>query len=345
MRKLAYLIIVPFLLFIACEDDEPSTSDNGIPVVKADSTYPVLMQEDISYAEGLKREAMSPGTEAVPLLLDVYYPDNTSLNRPLCMFIHGGGFQGGTKAKPEIVEMANYYTSRGFVFASIDYRTTEELGVIQGMTPEAVVNLYKGIAPQEWIDFSIQNAEAPDEVLTSMAMYAAQRDAKAALRWIVANAEDYKINTDYITVGGASAGSISAITLGISDQEDFRDEVLTSDDPTLSTTNLEQTYEVKSMIYFWGSKVKLELHEAIYGVDKFDSNDPELFMAHGTEDSTTLYSEATELVSIYDSIGVYQQLFPLEGAGHGAWNATVEGKSLFDLSFDFLVERQNLNIE
>ncbi len=70
-------------------------------------------------------------------------------------------------------------------------------------------------------------------------------------------------------------------------------------------------------------------------------------MAHGTADAnpTTTYSEATELSGIYDSIGVYHELVPLEGAGHGAWGATVDGKSLSDMSFDFLVERQNLNVE
>ena len=42
-------------------------------------------------------------------------------------------------------------------------------------------------------------------------MYAAQRDAKAALRWMVANASTYGINPDYITVGGASAGAITTV--------------------------------------------------------------------------------------------------------------------------------------
>ena len=68
------------------------------------------------------------------------------------MFIHGGGFRGGTKTKPEIVEMANYYASRGWVFASIDYRTVEELGIIQGMTTEQLYTYYSGIAPNEWIE-------------------------------------------------------------------------------------------------------------------------------------------------------------------------------------------------
>ena len=82
-------------------------------------------------------------------------------------------------------------------------------------------------------------------------------------------------------------------------------------------------------------------------MDPYDSNDPEIFLAHGTNDQnpTTTYSEATELNSIYSSLGVYNELVPLEGAGHGAWGATVNGKSLSDLSFDFLTQRQGLNVE
>ena len=85
-------------------------------------------------------------------------------------------------------------------------------------------------------------------------MYAAQRDAKAALRWMVANASTYGINPDYITVGGASAGAITTIALGISNPEDFRDEISVDEDATLSTTNLDEAYTVQSMVYFTGFK-------------------------------------------------------------------------------------------
>ena len=122
-------------------------------------------------------------------------------------------------------------------------------------------------------------------------------------------------------MGGASAGAISTITLGISNQEDFRDEIPIADDPTLSTTNLNETYDVKSMVDFWGSNIKLDLFEAIYGLNRYDSNDPELFIAHGTLDPAVLFSEATELDSIYNSLGIYHEFNPLVGVGHGAWNA------------------------
>ena len=347
MYKIAYLFVFTTLLFTACKKDEPVTSGNEIPIVQSEASYPVLIDENVVYAEGLGHTGASTSSFPVSLLLDVYYPDNNSTNRPVFMFIHGGGFQGGTKTKPEIVNMANFYASRGWVFASIDYRTVEELGTITGMTQAEVRTFHNGIAPEEWINFSLQNAMSPDEVQTSIAIYAAQRDAKAALRWLVANSETYNSNNDFITVGGASAGAISTIALGISDQDNFRDEISVTDDPTLLSTNIDEPYDVKSMIYFWGADVKLELYEAIYGINLYDMNDPELFMAHGTMDvnPSTPFSEATELKDIYDSLSIYNELVPLEGAGHGAWNAQVDGKGLNELTFDFLVERQNLMVE
>lgn len=354
MNKVAYLTIFALLLFTACNKDESITPDNGIPVVQAESTYTILKDENITYAEGLSHSMTSASSFAISLKLDIYYPDNNSTNRPVFMFIHGGGFTGGTKTKPEIVEMANYYASRGWVFVSIDYRTTEELGTIQGMTQEEVITYYKGIAPQEWIDTALQGSQNSDQVQQATAMYLAQRDAKAALRWIVANASTYNINKDFITVGGASAGAITTIALGISKLEDFRDEITISDDPTLSTTNLNASYIVRSMIYFWGSNIKLDVFETVYSLeqyDRYDASDPELFMGHGTaQDLVTPYEEALELQSIYNSLGIYNKLATLtlpngNPAGHGAWNGVVDGKGLSELTFDFLIERQNLNVE
>ena len=319
----------------------------GTPVVSAAPTYTVLLDSDIVYANGLSRNSSSTSAVEQPQFLDVYQPDNDAENRPVFMFIHGGGFKGGTKTKPEIVEMADYFASRGWIFVSVDYRTASDLGTIDGLSSEEVLAFYTGIAPHEWIEFGLAGAETPEQVQQGIAMYAAQRDAKAALRWLIANAATYNINTDFISVGGASAGAITAIALGASELEDFRDEILVSDDPTLASTNLDESYSVQSVVWFWGAKIKLELFEAIYGLNRFDDSDPELFMAHGTDDvnPATPFSEAAEVQAIYDPLGVHNELVPLEGKGHGAWNATVNGKGLFELSFDFLTARQNLIVD
>ena len=89
----------------------------------------------------------------------------------------------------------------------------------------------------------------------------------------------------------------------------------------------------------------MDVFEAVYGFDRYDVDDPELFMAHGDgNDPVTPYEGALALQDIYDSLNVHSELVTLEGHGHGAWNAVVDGKGLFELSFDFLMERQNLEI-
>jgi len=333
------------LLLVACSPH--ACTREPTPTVTAAPTFEVLQAIDVEFGQGLGFSANGDTPAPVSLKLDVYYPDNSATDRPIFVFVHGGGFIRGIKSMPEIVSVANYFASRGWVFASIDYRTVAAMGAPSGLTREQAVAYYAGIAPREWVEFGYEGAETPTEFLQSVAMYAAQRDAKAAVRWMASNAETYRGNTDFISVGGASAGAITAITLGITDLDDFRDELLANDDPTLASTHLDQAFSVRSLVYFWGSTVQLGLFEEIYGVDPYDSGDPELFMAHGTDDPTpgTTFSEATKLKGICDGLGVYSELVRLEGAGHGAWDAEVDGKGLSERSFDFLVARQGLKVE
>ena len=97
MYKTSCLIIIVISLFITCGEDEPTIIDNVIPVVQTQSLYTVLKDENISYAEGLAHDESSITPFALPIQLDVYYLDNSSENRPVYMFIHGGGFMGGIK--------------------------------------------------------------------------------------------------------------------------------------------------------------------------------------------------------------------------------------------------------
>jgi len=330
MMKQIFASLLIMVSLISCEKDDDNivTPESSSPTVKLNATYDVNITEDIIYAEGLSHDDWnSSNTTALPLYMDSYVPENNSQNRPLLMLIHGGAFFGGSKQQDAIVDMANYYASRGFVVFSIDYRLRDHMGTI----------------PQAWIDAT--SVGTPSNLDQTFAMYPAHRDAKAALRWIMANAQNYHINKDYITVGGGSAGAITSIGIGVSELGDYKDEISSSEDNTLSTTNLSQTYEVQTILDFWGSTVSIEILESIYGHQRFDSNDPALFIAHGTEDPTVPFSRAEDLKTICETNEIDFVYYPLEGAGHGPWGATVNGKSLSDLSFDFIVENQNLNVE
>ena len=351
-RPVCHLTLTLTVALGACGGGESDTgAPSDTPTVSVEPIHDVIVDEDVVYAEGLAHDRSSATPAAIPLLLDVYAPDTDATNRPLFVFAHGGGFTGGTKNKPEIEAMGDYYASRGWVFVSIDYRTTEEMGTLTDPSRDAIIAFYNGIAPAEWVDHALAVAEAGEidasQFQQAVAMYAAQRDAKAAVRWMVANADTYGANPDFLTVGGASAGAITATTLGITDGDDFRDEISDADDPTRATTQPDVAYAVRSVVSFWGSTNKLDLFEGIYGEDPFDADDPELFLAHGTADQnpSTPYTESEEFQAIYNDLGIHSELVPLEGEDHGAWAAEVDGKSLFELSFDFLVARQGLIIQ
>ncbi len=325
MRSPISILSLSLLLF-ACGSSDDSPNSEGIPSVYQNSSFEVLTQTDLVYAEGLSHQSLNSQTaEVLSLKLDVYSPNNDDTNRPAFVFIHGGGFSGGSKQQAQIIEMAQFFATRGWVFFSVDYRLLGDIGTV----------------PQEWIDYTpfVPAADANQ----FLSIYPAIRDAKAAMRWVVAHAEDYGINKDYISVGGGSAGAVTAIALGVTESSDYRDEI--PNDPTLSTTNLDTEYEVKTIIDFWGSGIAVEIIEIIYGQDRFDSNDPPLLIAHGTADPTVLYEEALSLKETYEGLGLPLAFYPFEGAGHGVWNQTVDGKRLEELAFDFIIEQQSLLVK
>lgn len=66
-------------------------------------------------------EYSSPG--GLPQLLDLYLPENKSKKPlPVVVWVHGGGWLNGSKAKPK----AEYLAEHGYAVVSINYRLTQE---------------------------------------------------------------------------------------------------------------------------------------------------------------------------------------------------------------------------
>ena len=338
------LVLIAFML--AARAYAPSTPTTNLPVVAptvagsqgavadiasvyAAPAFEVAMTKDIVYAQGLSHETWgSESAEAMDLLLDVYEPvrfDDAVM--PAIVMIHGGGFNGGSKRTGWISEWAPWFAARGWVVYSIDYRVSGDYGTLPSSYPEL---------PAELTEAEIEQAQA---------LYPACRDAKAAIRWINATADDYSISTDHIAVIGGSAGSVLAVGLGVSDQDDCTDEISVDDDPTLSTTNLDQSSEVATVIDHWGGTSILTVLELMDGIDRFDATDAPVSIVHGTEDPAVPFSEAETIQAAYNETGVAYEWHPLEGRGHGAWAASVDGQTLFESAYDFIIETQALNVD
>ena len=300
--------------------------DGGLPPeVWQDAQYAYQRSTHI-YAEAQRHENWGgPVSEEIELLLELWEPTDAPLGRPAMVMIHGGGFVGGTRNDANMVAFAEYFAERGWVTVSIDYRLVSDRGTVS----------------EAWAD-TVELLAPPQQINQAYALYPAARDAKAAVRWLVANADTYQIDTDYLTTVGGSAGSYLAITLGVTEPEDFRDEVDAMDDPTLATTNLGAGSEVHTIIDHWGGITHMEILEAIDGVSRFDATDAPVSIVHGTADATVAFNEAEKLRDAYLDSGVEHAFHPLEGAGHGAWGQSVDGMNLRELAFAFVVQQQGL---
>ena len=309
------------------DTEDTDTDVETFPTVSEEAVYTPAKTEGVTYAQGLVdanwgREA---GT-VLDLKLDLWQPEGAEETpRPALVLIHGGGFTGGSRQNAAIVRLCEYFAERGWVTASISYRLAGTEGTI----------------PAAW-NLAASDTSSPNQV---RAMYLAARDARAAVRWMSANAETYNIDPNHIAVGGGSAGAFTAIAVGVSKAGDFLDELTDEQDQTLGSTNPTASSKVRAILDYWGGPTIPQVAGLIDGASRFDATDPPISIFHGTADETVPYGQATALVDLYTETGATYELYPLEGKGHGPWGARYEGQTLAELSFAFLVNQQGLVVE
>ena len=145
----------------------------------ADQRFGVVHSAGITYGSAID-EFGSPES----LLLDLYRPSGATGPAPAIIFVHGGGFNSGSRSA--YAADAEAYARRGYVTATIDYRVVES----------------------SFVWFGDRSAAAL-QIVTD-----ARHDAQAAVRWLRANAATYGIDAHRIAIVGYSAGAIIAVGVG-----------------------------------------------------------------------------------------------------------------------------------
>jgi len=286
------------------------------PVVYHDAQFTVGVTSNVVYGRGLTHTALGVGAGTpVDLTLDVYRPTAAATTpRPAIVIIHGGSFRGGTSLNGGIVDAARYYAARGWVAFSINYRLADDYGTV----------------PANWSG--------------STSAYPAIRDAKAAIRWVRANATAYGLDADRITAMGGSAGAISALALGASDDGDYRDELTLEEDWTLATTNPGRTARVATVVDHWGSLSAINALRYYDGRERISANDAPTIIFHGTDDSVVPHSRGIEVRDAYLAAGIPVVLHSMQGVRHSDWNALVNGRSQHAVAIDFIALHQDLDL-
>ena len=115
--------------------------------------------------------------------MDIYYPArDIETERPLILYVHGGGFQGGERNSEGNVEFCTRFASLGYVAASISYRLTRK---------------------DKEGGFGCQ-CPANEKLNT---FYAAVEDLQDATFYLIENRMELGVDAQKIILAGSSAGA------------------------------------------------------------------------------------------------------------------------------------------
>ena len=259
-----------------------------------------------------------------PLQLDLYLPAPSASPSPVIVYFHGGGWSVGTRRR----------FGRAF----------------KPWQPTALERVAAA-------GFAIATV---DYRLTGEAVFPAQlHDAKAAVRWVRANAEALNIDPTRVVAWGESAGGHIAALVG-----------LTSDRRELEGTisDLGFSSAVSGVVEFYaptdllagaeqrhpesdGDPNSAESSESrLIGAALIDRPDlaraaspvtyahagaPPFHIEHGTDDRMVPFGQAESLAAALQAVGVPVELVAIEGADH-FWTGAPDLEAIFNRSLDFV---------
>ena len=233
------------------------------------------------------------------LLMDIYQPTgDTVRRRPVVIFAHQGGFISGARTDAYMVRICTQLAQLGYVTASIDYR----LGFM--------------------LSFPMT-----DTVGVARAAIRGMQDLRAAVRFFrqdAAGAKRYRVHSNYIAVGGSSAGAFAALGVGYLDKA--------AEVPAYVGIAALGGIEGQSGNPGFSSAVLavLNLSGATETPNYLEPGNAPLLSVHGTADATVPYLQGRvgSLLPpkyVYGSgrlhpratqVGIRNTLRPLRGAGH-----------------------------
>ena len=187
------------------------------------------------------------------LYMDIYMPKGDTLKeRPLVLFIHGGGFFIGDKRDNAIVLWCQHFAKMGYVAASINYRM--------------------GFRPTK---SSIERCG-----------YRAVQDAHAAMRFLMHNKQKYRINPKYLFAAGSSAGGVTTLNLAFMRNANRPESVeggLFSDalgNIESSGNSLKETFKIRCIANMWG---------AVHDISMIGNSRVSIISFHGDADQVVPY--------------------------------------------------------
>lgn len=309
------------------------------PVVHREAAYATESESNIVYAQGVYcHDNQCSSTHIVDLTLDLYKPYNADGPRPGVVAIHSGGYTGGDKK--ENAKACTIWASRGFVCITINYRLDQiRYTLDSGLTPANWSFSSPDPLPPSW-----QGGYRP----SPRGVYAANRDAKAAVRWLRSQADSLNLDPNFIGAMGGSSGGQSVIGLASTFEWDFTTEMTASDDPTIGSIHADAglSSSILAGVAWAGNPIVADEKIAHDGVPRWQSWNAPLALYRGTEDELMTQWGQDAIKERLDAAGVQCDLFPVPGASHETIfpDGRVDDTPVYDHSYSWMVKAMGLEL-
>lgn len=261
------------------------------------------VQKDIAFLGPDRREK-----------LDFYVPP-AHFPRPLpaVIFIHGGGWSGGSKHDGRGREVGETLAGKGYAVFSIDYLLNTVVKDGQGKS-----------------------------TVTSVAWPQNFYDCKSALRFVRKNAAEFGVAPDRIAVMGASAGAHLALLVGATES---------AAEMNKGGLYLDQSNDLAAVLQFYGRfDVTEDRQDRFAGstpeetranavaaspVTHLTKDNPPVLAVQGDADKIVPVQFGRRLVARLNELGVPHEYIEIPGAGH-SFGLTPPEKDLRPALFAFL---------
>ncbi|MEM9586659.1 MAG: alpha/beta hydrolase [Planctomycetota bacterium] len=253
-----------------------------------------LVRADESVSIDSHKGIVFANVDGVPLKLDLYVPAGVN-QPPLVVWVHGGGWRGGSRANPKLLAV----TQHGYALASISYRLTD-----QALFPAQIHDCKAAI---RWLR-------------GNAARYGYQAD------WIAVAGSSAG---GHLALLLGTSGGVSELEGDVGDHLDQSSSVQgvidyygPSDFVLRGKTQPDRAYTEKSGSFALLGGLKTG--KPTKDTERFASpahyvtpDDPPLLVFHGTADKTVLLDQSDRIVSRYKENGLEARLITLDKAGHG----------------------------
>lgn len=222
--------------------------------------------------------------------MDIYLPAGRNNNTKVLVLIHGGGWASGDKSEFETAIPVLQKQLPGYAIFNINYR----------------------LATQNSNHFPTQ-----------------ENDVKAAVQFILNNADNYRISKDVVLLG-TSAGAHLALLQAYKNTDVVKPKAVIS---FFGPTDMAEMYNRQSNSYYQFAigllvggtpEKKPQVFEQASPINFVTPQSAPTLLLHGGKDSLVPVSQSQELKAKLDKAGVPAELVIYPNEGHGWWGATQE---------------------